>query len=66
MSRERAETMPAVTVLPSPNGLPIAMIQSPTRTPSLSAKVTAGNGLSPSILSSARSVFWSRPISSAS
>ena len=31
MSRLRAETMPAVTVPPRPNGLPIAITQSPTR-----------------------------------
>ena len=66
MSRERAETMPAVTVLPRPKGLPIAITQSPTRTVSLSAKVTAGKGPSPLILSRARSVLESRPISSAS
>jgi hypothetical protein len=53
--------MPAVTVLPSPNGLPIAMIQSPTRTESLSANVTAVKGRSASILSKARSVLVSRP-----
>ena len=32
MSRPRAETMPAVTVPPRPNGLPTATTQSPTRT----------------------------------
>jgi hypothetical protein len=47
MSRARAETMPAVTVELSPNGLPIATIQSPTLTWSLSAQVTNGNGSSP-------------------
>ena len=31
MSRPRAETMPAVTVPPRPNGLPTATTQSPTR-----------------------------------
>ena len=31
MSRLRAETMPTVTEPPSPNGLPIAITQSPTR-----------------------------------
>ena len=30
MSRLRAETMPSVTEPPSPNGLPIAITQSPT------------------------------------
>ena len=63
MSRPRAETMPAVTVEPRPNGLPIAIIQSPTRTWSLSAHSTNGNGSGRSILSSARSVLLSVPIS---
>ena len=62
MSRPRAETMPAVTVEPSPNGLPIAIIQSPTRTWSLFAHSTNGNGAGRSILSSARSVLLSVPI----
>jgi hypothetical protein len=31
MSRARAETIPAVTVPPSPNGLPTAMTHSPIR-----------------------------------
>ena len=31
MSRLSAETMPAVTVPPRPNGLPMASTQSPTR-----------------------------------
>src|SRR6266705_3524268 len=37
MSRPRAETMPAVTVPPRPNGLPTASTQSPMR-----GTVTAG------------------------
>ena len=45
MSRARAEMMPAVTVPPRPNGLPIASTQSPTRTSSLSPNVTAGQRL---------------------
>ena len=40
MSRPRAETMPAVTVPPRPNGLPTATTQSPTRTLASSAKST--------------------------
>jgi hypothetical protein len=40
MSRPRADTMPAVTLPPSPNGLPTAMIQSPTLALSLSPQVT--------------------------
>jgi hypothetical protein len=65
MSRARAETMPAVTVELRPNGLPIATIQSPTLTWSLSAQPTNGNGSSPVILSNARSVLVSRPTISA-
>ena len=36
----RAETMPAVTVPPRPNGLPTAITASPTRTLLLSPNVT--------------------------
>ena len=46
MSRWRADRMPAVTVPPSPNGLPIASTQSPTRALSLSPQTAAGSGLS--------------------
>ena len=65
MARARAEMMPEVTVPPRPNGLPIAMTQSPTRALSLSPQGTNGNGLSGLTRSSARSVLASRPTSSA-
>ena len=61
MSRSRAETMPAVTVPPRPNGLPIASTQSPTRGLSESPNWTAGSGLSVLTFSSAMSVLASRP-----
>ena len=38
MSRPRAETMPAETEPPRPNGLPMASTQSPTRLASLLPK----------------------------
>ena len=63
MSRLRAETMPAVTVEPRPNGLPIAITQSPMRAVSESPNFAAGSGFFGVTLSSARSVFSSRPIS---
>ena len=65
MSRSRAETMPAVTVPPRPNGLPIAITQSPTRSLSESPNFTAVSGLSGLTFSTARSVFVSVPTSSA-
>ena len=40
MSRLRADTMPAVTVPPSPKGFPTAITQSPTRTASESPNST--------------------------
>ena len=46
MSRLRAETMPAVTVPPRLNGLPIAITQSPSRSLSESPNFTALSGLS--------------------
>src|SRR5579864_5286326 len=61
MSRAVAEMMPDVTVPPSPNGLPIANTQSPTRTLFESPQAAAGSGFLVSILSSARSVTGSRP-----
>ena len=61
MSRPRADTMPAVAEPDSPNGLPTATTQSPTRG-GLSANVTNGNAFSESTLISAKSVFWSVPI----
>ena len=57
MSRLRAETMPAVTVPPRLNGLPIAITQSPSRSLSLSPNFTALSGLSGLTRSSARSVL---------
>ena len=60
MSRPRAETMPAVTVPPRPNGLPTAITQSPTRGV-WAANVTNGKSL-PSAFRSARSVLLSTPI----
>ena len=67
MSRWRADTMPAVTVPPSPNGLPIAITQSPTREPSESPKPSGLSVFSPgSTRSSAMSVLASRPITFAS
>jgi hypothetical protein len=46
MSRLRAETMPAVTVPPRLNGLPIAITHSPSRSLSESPNFTAISGLS--------------------
>ena len=43
MSRPRADTMPAVTVPPRPNGFPTARTQSPMRG-DLSESFTYGNG----------------------
>ena len=65
MSRLRAETMPAVTVPPRLNGLPIAITHSPSRSLSESPNFTAFSGLSGLTLSSARSVLVSRPTISA-
>src|SRR5258708_28390261 len=65
MSRARAETMPAVTVPPRPNGLPIASTQSPTFITSLSPNCTAVRGLSVLTRSKARSVLVSLPTISA-
>ncbi len=66
MSRSSAETMPTVTVPPKPNGLPIAITQSPTRKVSESPNGTAGSGLSAFTFKTAISVLASRPITSAS
>ena len=66
MSRLRAEMMPTVTVPPRPNGLPIAITQSPMRIWSESPKGTSFIFLSVgSTLSTAMSVLVSVPISSA-
>ena len=65
MSRLRAETMPAVTVPPRLNGLPIAITHSPSRSLSESPNFTAFSGLSVVTLSTARSTLVSLPRSSA-
>src|SRR5262249_31201768 len=54
MSRPRAETIPAVTVPPRPNGLPTASTQSPMRG-ALSARWTEGEAPPPPALSRAMS-----------
>jgi hypothetical protein len=64
MSRFWADTMPAVTVPPRPNGLPTASTQSPIRA-FWGASFTYGKS-EPSALSRARSVFASVPITLAS
>ena len=56
MLRPLAETIPAVTVSCSPNGLPTANTQSPTCMPSELPSFAVGSGLSLSILITARSV----------
>ncbi len=58
--RPSALTMPIVTVLPNPNGLPIASTMSPTWTVSTLPSVIAGR-LSPSVFSTARSDSGSVP-----
>src|SRR5262249_12294619 len=60
ISRPRADTIPAVTVPPRPNGLPTARTQSPIRG-DLSDSFTYGNGPS-STLINARSGRGSVPI----
>src|SRR4051794_41856558 len=57
--------MPALTLPPSPNGLPIASTQSPTRALSLSPQAVGTSGLSVFTFSTAISVLLSRPRSSA-
>ncbi len=66
MFRPRADTMPTVTDPPSPNGLPIAITQSPMRTASLSPNFTAASGVDDSTFRTARSVFGSTPTTVAS
>ena len=61
----RADIIPADTENPCPNGLPIAITQSPTRAISLSPKPTNGRGSVASTLSKAISVLGSRPTNSA-
>jgi len=62
-SRPRAETMPAETEPPRPNGLPQATTQSPTSTAALSPHTAAGSGVAGSTLMTATSVSSSAPIS---
>jgi hypothetical protein len=61
IARPLALTIPAVTVLLSPNGLPMATTQSPTSSASESPSFATGSGSLLSIFSTARSVFGSRP-----
>ncbi len=65
MSRFRADTTPTVTEPPRPNGLPIAITQSPTRILSESPNFTALSGLSGFTRKTAMSVLVSRPMISA-
>ena len=65
MSRLRADTMPAVTVPPRLNGLPMATTHSPSRSLSESPNFTAFSVLSVFTRSSARSLFESLPTSCA-
>ncbi|EME69093.1 hypothetical protein H261_15210 [Paramagnetospirillum caucaseum] len=65
--RARAETMPWVTVWPTPNGLPTAITTSPTSMASESPSTRVGKlSLPPSILRTARSVRSSEPTMRAS
>ena len=62
MFRFSALTTPVVTVLPSPNGLPIAIASWPTcRAPLLPSRA-AGSGSLESTLITARSASGSRPM----
>ena len=63
MSRLRAEMMPAVTVPPRPNGLPMATTHWPTSAASELAHGTAVSGLRDSTFSRARSTSSSAPTS---
>ena len=65
MLRALAEMMPRVTLPPSPNGLPIAITQSPTRIAAEEPNFTSFSALWASTFSSAMSVLVSLPISSA-
>ena len=56
-----ALTIPDVTVLVKPKGLPIAITQSPTLSSSELPKVALDSVALESILRTARSVFGSRP-----
>ena len=61
--RAVAEMIPTVTVRSRPNGFPIAIAHCPTRRWSESPSSAAGSGDGASTLSTARSVFGSRPTS---
>jgi hypothetical protein len=61
MLRPFALTIPAVTVLSSPNGFPIASTQSPTSSWSELPSSTTARSFFDSMRSTARSVFGSRP-----
>src|SRR3954463_12152537 len=64
MSRLRADTMPAVTVPPRLNGLPMAITHSPSRSLSESPNLTATSGFAGGVnFNTARSVFLSTPTS---
>ena len=63
MSRLRAEMMPAVTVPPRPNGLPMATTHWPTSAESELPQGTAVKGARASTLSRARSTSSSAPTS---
>ena len=61
-ARPLADTMPIVTVWPTPNGFPIASTTSPKRSREESPNsIGLSDEVSPSSLSSARSLFGSRP-----
>ena len=62
MSLALAETIPTVTVLTKPKGLPIAIAQLPTLTSSELPQLTAFNLISVLTLSNAKSVLASAPI----
>jgi hypothetical protein len=64
-ARPLALTTPTVTVWSRASGLPMTMIQSPTRSRSLSPSFKYGRSPPASILSRARSVAGSVPLTSA-
>src|SRR5439155_1351217 len=63
LGRAVAETIPTVTVRSRPKGLPIAIAHWPTRSWSESPSSATGSSAGASTLSTARSVFGSRPTS---
>ena len=62
MSRLLAEMMPSETEPPSPNGLPIAITQSPTSISAEEPNFTSGSGFFGVTFKSARSALVSRPM----